>query len=306
VPNPLVGIAMKIASTAFFAVMMALVKMVAERMPLGEVVFARSFLGVIPVLVWLAMRGEVAAAWRTRRPFSHVMRAVAGTISMFFWFGSLARLPLPDATAINYAAPLITTALAALLLGEVVRAYRWSAVAVGFLGVVVVLSPHLSGLTKLSGDTGTIGAAMALGSAFFAALAMISIRRMSGTEHPGAIVFYFMMSASVMALATVPFGWVMPTPTEWGLLVAIGLLGGLGQVFLTLSYRYAEASVIAPFDYSSMLFVLILGFVLFGEVPTLAVLVGAAIVIGAGVFVIWRERRLGIQRARVRKASTPL
>ncbi|WP_342586220.1 DMT family transporter [Methylobrevis pamukkalensis] len=250
-PNPLIGILMKVASTAFFAVTMALVKLVSERLPLGEVVFARSLLGIVPLLVWLALRRELPVALKTKAPFSHVLRAFAGTVSMFFWFGSLARLPLPDVTAINYAAPLMTTALAALLLGEQVRAYRWTAVIVGFLGVLLVLGQHMSDLSHLSGDGESIGALMAFFSAVFAALAMISIRRMSGTEHTGAIVFYFMISASGIALLTAPFGWVMPTPHEWGLLAAIGLFGGLGQVLLTQSYRYAEASVIAPFTTST-------------------------------------------------------
>lgn len=305
-PNPLIGVAMKVASTAFFAVMMALVKIVSERLPLGEVVFARSFLGLIPVLVWLWYLRQLPSALKTKRLGGHFMRAFAGTISMFFWFGSLARLPLPDATAINYAAPLLTTALAAILLGEVVRAYRWSAVTVGFMGVLVVLSQHFSGLDHFASNEGSVGAMMALGSATFAALAMISIRRLSGTEHSGAIVFYFMTSASLLSLVSLPFGWVVPSMSDMCLLVVIGLLGGFGQVFLTLSYRYAEASVIAPFDYASMIWVILLGFFIFGEVPTSAVIIGSVIVVGAGVFVILRERQLGIQRARARKASTPL
>lgn len=303
--GPLLGVTLKIAATFAFTLMVTLVKLVADRLPVGEVVFARSALGLIPVLLMLAWQRELPRALRTSHPGGHFLRAIVGTTSMFFWFASLALLPLPDATAINYAGPLICTALAAILLGEKVRLYRWSAVTIGFLGVLVVLSPHLGGFTSGRLDGAAVGALYALGSAFFAALAMVTIRRLTATEGTGAIVFYFSGSAALLALTTAPFGWVMPSAGDAFILLCIGLTGGVGQVLMTQSYRHAEASVIAPFDYTSMIWVILLGILVFDEIPTLTVLAGSAIVVAAGIFVILRERQLGIERARARKANTP-
>lgn len=292
------GILLKVLSTLVFAIMVILIKIVADRIPAGEVLFARAFFGTLPVVVWLAMRGEFPAALRTRQPIGHVRRAVVGTISMFSWFSAVSYLPLADATAINYSGPLFGVVFAALLLKEQVRAYRWSAVAVGFVGVLIVLSEQVQGFDLAEGGRG-FGALLALNSAVFAALAMVSVRSLTATETTGAIVFYFSFAASVMALATIPFGWVMPTREEAVLLVAAGLAGGIGQVLMTESYRYAEASVIAPFDYANMIWIVVASYLLFDQLPTATVVVGSAIVIGSGIFVMWRESRLGLKRRRL-------
>jgi len=150
-----------------------------------------------------------------------------------------------------------------------------------------------------------LGAMFALGGAVFAALAQVFIRKLVQTEKTAAIVFYFSLTATVLSLATLPFGWVMPTPTEAALLILAGLLGGVGQVLLTSSYREADASLIAPFEYTSMLLAIGIGYAVFDEVPTLTMLAGAALVVTAGLLIIWRERKLGIERARQRRAMTP-
>ena len=125
------------------------------------------------------------------------------------------------------------------------------------------------------------------------------------TERTPAIVFYFSLTATLLSLVTIPFGWVMPTLTEGITLTAAGLLGGVGQILLTSSYREADASLVAPFDYASMIFALAFGWFFFDELPTLTMLAGAALVVTAGLLIIWRERRLGLERARQRKAMTP-
>ena len=144
-----------------------------------------------------------------------------------------------------------------------------------------------------------------LGGAVFAALAQVFVRKLVMTEKTPAIVFYFSLTATVLSLATLPFGWVVPSATEAALLVTSGLLGGVGQIFLTSSYREADASVVAPFDYASMIFALGIGYFVFAEVPTGTMLIGAAVVVFAGCMIIWRERQLGIERAKQRKAMTP-
>ncbi|MCC6982105.1 MAG: DMT family transporter [Bauldia sp.] len=300
--NPLAGIALKVVSTAFFTGMATLIKLVSERFPVGEIAFARSFFGLIPVLVWAAWRGQFPGVFLTRNPRGHLLRVTVGTASMFLGFSALRFLPIADATAIGYAAPLFTVAFAALLLRETVRLYRWSAVVVGLIGVVIILSEYLSP-TVAAGSL--IGAGLQLSSAVFAAYAAIQISFLSRTEPAGTIVVYFSSFAALVALCTLPFGWVVPTPLEALMLVGMGIFGGIGQVLMTTSYRYADASVLAPFDYTSMLWAVLASLIVFSTVPTPVVLIGSAVIIGAGLFVIWRERQLGLIRNRIKQAQPP-
>jgi len=290
------GIGLKVLSAFIFCGMLALVKIVGERVPVGQILFARNFFGLVPVIVMVACLGSLRGILHTKRPVGHMKRAIVGTAAMGLWFGALQRLALPDATAITYASPLIMVAFAALFLGERVRIYRWSAVGVGFVGVIVMLAPQFSGGFDIGGSVQATGAAMALTSAVFMALASVFVRELTATEQTGTIVIYFFATASVLSLVTAPFGWVMPTPMEAAMLVTIGLLGGVAQIFLTQAYRYAEASTIAPFEYTTMLWSVLLGIFLFDEVPQQAVIAGSVIVVGAGLYVIYRERRLGLAR----------
>jgi drug/metabolite transporter (DMT)-like permease len=301
--NPFAGIALKVVSTAFFTAMATLIKLVSERFPVGEIAFARSFFGLVPVLVWAAWRGQFPGVFLTRNPRGHLRRVTVGTMSMFLGFSALGLLPIADATAIGYATPLFTVALAALLLGEAVHVYRWSAVVIGLVGVLVIL-------TQYAGDGGEaersfLGAGLQLASAATAAYAAIQISILSRTEPAGTIVVYFSSFAALVALFTFPFGWVTPTPLEALMLIGTGLLGGVGQVLMTQSYRYADASVLAPFDYTSMIWAVLASLLVFSTVPTPIVIAGSAIVIGAGLFVIWRERQLGIIRNRIKQAQPP-
>lgn len=301
--NPLVGILLKVSSALIFTGMITLVKIASERVPIGEILFARNFFGMIPVLVMIAMRGELSTALTTRRPLGHLGRAIVGASAMALWFSALARIPLPDATAISFSAPLMTVFLAWLLLGEAVRIYRWSAVFIGFFGILVILSPHLTGAGY--GDAAASGAMFAFAAACFMALASVFVRNLTATERTATIVLWFSALTSVFSLLTLPFGWIVPDAGDALILVAMGLLGGIGQIMLTQSYRFAEASTIAPFEYTTMLWALLVGWLLFAEVPTIEVLLGAAIVISAGIFVIFRERRLGLDRTKAQKASSP-
>ncbi|MFL6929904.1 MAG: DMT family transporter [Xanthobacteraceae bacterium] len=297
--NVLKGILLKLVSALMFAVMQALVRSVGENIPVGEVVFFRSLFAVIPVVVIYALRRELKAAIHTKRPLGHVGRGFVGLAGMFLNFASLARLPLAEVTAISFAAPLVTVALAAIMLKERVRIYRWSAVGVGFLGVIVMLAPHLDA-ARLAEHTPaqTLGAVFALTGAFCNAGAVIQTRRLTDTETTSSIVLYFSLVCAAGGLLTLPFGWVAPQGWELAALIATGLLGGTAHLILTESYRYAPASVVAPFDYSAILFAFVLGYAMFGEVPTGLVIVGAVIVVAAGLFVLWRERQLGLKRAR--------
>lgn len=305
--RPLRGVALKVGSVLVFITMAAMIKATRDHVPAGETVFFRSFFAIPVIFIWLALRRELGAGVRTPNLLAHIWRGLVGTMAMLLGFASLGYLPLPEVTAIGYAAPLLTVVFAAMFLGEEVRAFRITAVVIGLVGVLIVLSPRL---TVLTGDAGpdtraALGAMLVLGSAVFAALAQVFVRKLVNTEATATIVFYFSVTASLLSLVTIPFGWVWPTPSEAGLLVAAGLLGGVGQILLTSSYREADASLVAPFDYASMLFALLIGYFVFSEIPTLTMLAGAALVIVAGILIIWRERKLGLQRARQRKAMTP-
>jgi drug/metabolite transporter (DMT)-like permease len=292
--NPLIGIALVLAAFFAFTLMSAFVRFLGQSIPLGEIVFMRSFFAFIPLLAVMIWRGELATALYTRNPLAHFSRSAIGAMAMIMNFAALTLLPLADVTAIGFAMPIFTVVLAAVFLGEVVRFQRWSAVGVGFIGVLVMLSPYIGASPR--GEGATLGAFLALGGALAVAVAMTLVRHMSRTESTASLVFYFSLTCSLAGLATIPWGWAMPTPLEFVLLVTMGLLGGIGQILITESYRYAPASVVAPFAYTAMIYSVVIGYFWFGELPKPIVLAGAAIVIAAGLFVIWRERKLGLDR----------
>lgn len=303
--RPLHGIGLKVGSVLIFIVMSALIKATAARVPAGEAVFFRSFFAMPVILVWLALRRELSVGLRAVDPMGHVWRGLVGTTAMGLGFAGLAYLPLPEVTALGYAAPLLTVIFAAMFLGEKVRGFRILAVMLGLAGVLIVLSPRLTVLSGGVGHREAFGAALVVGGAVFAGLAQVFIRKLVMTEATSAIVFYFSLTATLLSFITLPFGWVRPTPTEAVLLVGAGILGGIAQILLTSAYRHADASLVAPFDYASMLFALLIGFAFFNETPTLTMLAGASLVVVAGILIIWRERRLGQAHARQRKATTP-
>lgn len=305
-PTPLRGIGLKVLSVTFFVAMAVCIKATAPQIPPGEAVFFRSFFAIPVILAWLAWERKLRRGLHTRNPMGHLWRGLVGTTAMGLGFTALGLLPLPEATALGYAAPLLTVIFAAMFLGEPVRLFRLTAVVVGLAGVMVVLSPRfqIEGVAEAS-KLETIGAMAAILGAVFAALAQVFLRRLVTAEPTAAIVFYFSITASILSLATLPFGWAVPTPLEAATLIAAGVLGGIGQILLTESYRHADVSVIAPFEYVSMVLALILGYLVFEDVPTSTMLIGAALIVSAGLAIIFREHRLGLERARARRVITP-
>jgi drug/metabolite transporter (DMT)-like permease len=302
--NPVRGIGLKVLSVAIFMAMAVCIKLVSIHVPPGEVVFFRSFFAIPVILVWLWYAHHLHDGLKTAHALGHFWRGLLGAGAMGFSFTALGLLPLPEVTAIGYANPVLVTVFAAIFLHEVVRAYRVAAVFLGLVGVLIVLAPRLS-LLDTATPLQTVGAMAALVSAIFGALAQVTVRNLLHTETTMCIVFYFSLSSSVLALLTIPWGWVWPTPWEATLLVTAGILGGFGQIALTESYRSAETAVIAPFEYTSMLLALGAGYFIFAEVPTLPMLAGAALVVSAGLIIIWRERQLGIERGKARQSMTP-
>jgi len=296
--RPLLGIACRIGATIGFTVMGALVKLVSARYPVGEIMFFRSFCAIPPIVIWTAWLGQLTTVFHTERVGMHFSRTVIGFTAMCLLFGSLAYLPLADMTAINYATPLIIVVLAAVVLHERVRLVRGSAVVVGFLGVLIILSDYVGVKGGEVQEATLLGAGMAFSAAFFVAMVAVLVRQLTRTESVATIVMYFACFSSLIALLSSPFGWKLPDLGDLAILVAIGFVGSVGQILATHSYAYADASVVAPFDYASMLWAVILGYLLFGDLPTVAVLAGAAIVIFAGLIIIFRERQLARARAR--------
>jgi drug/metabolite transporter (DMT)-like permease len=293
------GIALKLISALLFAAMSALVRDLGKVAPVGQMVFFRSAFAILPEVVIYAFRGELGTAVRTSRPLGQLGRGLLSVGGMFSNFAALARLPLADATAISFASPLITVALAAIVLKERVHIYRWSAVLVGFAGVIVMLIPHfeVGHYAAIGAATAAIGSLLALASAMCNAGTVIQTR-LTQSETTSSIVFYFSAVCAIAGALTLPFDWYTPSAGELTGLISLGVLGGLAHILLTESYQHAAASVVAPFDYTSMLWALLLGYWLFDELPETLVYVGASIVASAGLFMIWRERQLGLARAR--------
>ena len=305
--HPLRAIGFKLIAIGCFSMLWALIKGLGPEFPSGQIVFARSLFAFIPVAFMIHAAGGFGSL-KTKHPLGHVMRSISGTLAMALSFTALTMIPLVDAVAIGFAVPLFTTVLAAWILSEDVRVYRWSAIGVGFVGVLVILQP--SGLRLL--DPGSlaegeadyaIGAMLALLAAFFVGMAMVSIRRMAGIEKDVAIVFYFTLTSTVASGLTLFFAWRTPEGVEWLMLIGIGLIGGVGQIFLTLSYRLGQASLLAPFDYTAMLYALVIGYLVFSEVPSNTTLAGAAVVVSAGLFIVWRERVRHLIRSTARRGG---
>ncbi len=304
--NPFKGIALKLCAVMLFIVMSALIKAASEHVPPGQAVFFRSFFAIPVIFAWLAFRGEMRTGLKVESRMGHFWRGVVGTTAMGLMFAGLGLLPLPEVTALGYAAPLLVVVFAAMFLDEKVGVFRIGAVALGLAGVLIVLAPRLTTLSGPNVETAqAVGAVLVLLGATCAALAQIYIRKLVKTEQTSAIVFYFSLTSTVLSLLTLPFGWVIPGVTETVFLILAGILGGAAQIFLTSAYRYADASVIAPFDYASMLFAIAIGYVFFDEIPTQQMLVGGGLVILAGIIIILRERQLGLKRGRARSLKTP-
>ncbi len=303
--KPSAAITLKLVAVFLFMVMAAMIKAATDEVPAGEAVFFRSLFALPIILAWIWQKGEIREALIPNNFLGHVWRGLFGTSAMALTFGGLALLPLPEVTAIGYATPIFTVILAAIMLGERIRLIRIGAVGLGLFGVMIVLWPRLSLDADMLGTAGTIGALMVLGASILRAVVQIHIRTLVKTEHTAAIVFYFSLTATVLSLFSLPFGWIIPSSTDIALLIGAGLIGGLAQILVTTSYRFGAASMLAPFDYASLIFAALIGYVIFDELPTLTMVAGAALVVLGGVLIIWRERQLGLERRRARSVTDP-
>lgn len=305
--NPLRGILFKMASVTVFVAMQTAIKLAGDGIPAGQITFYRSAFALLPIFAYLFLIGQLSTGFKTANIFGHVKRGLIGICAMASGFYGLVHLPMPDAIAIGYAMPLIAVVFAAVFLRETVRLYRWSAVAIGLIGVVIISWPKLT-LLREGGlaSSDAVGALAVLASAALGAAAMLQVRQLVQEEKTATIVLYFSIIATLMSLLSLPFGWNSLALWQLGLLAFAGICGGVAQIFLTESYRHADISTIAPFEYTSILFGSAIGFALFGDIPSINTLVGTIIVAGSGVFIIFREHQLGLERQAAKKASTPL
>lgn len=302
------GVGLKLVSVLCLSSMAASVKALGGAVPAGQVMFFRGAIALVVIAaIAFSLGGFRQLATRNWR--AHAARSVAGSLSMFCWFVSLTMIPLAEMTAISFTVPLFLTLLALVFLGERIRIYRWTALIVGFAGVLVIVGPDI-----VLRQGSPLGEAIGLLAAVLAAFALLFLRRMSGTEQALTITFYFFLTSSALALLTLPFApWPLPTGRQWLLLGMTGGFGVLGQLAMTWSYRHAEASLIAPLDYLSLLVAIAIGFYVFGEVPRMSTWLGAPLVIAAGAIILWREyaalparsRPTQSEKASVKRGSEP-
>jgi drug/metabolite transporter (DMT)-like permease len=276
------GIGFALLAYFLFSLMDATAKYLGgEGYSVMQLIFFRSLFGFLPVIPVVRADGGLATL-RTRRPLLHLVRslAVMGAITTFFI--GIRAMPLAEALTLAFTGPLFMTLLSIPLLGETVGPHRLGAVLVGFCGVVVAMQP--------GADTFRLEAFYLIASGFCFALASVLTRRLGRTEGNGAIIFYSTLGQFLPAAILLPWGWTAPTDWEhWALFVAMGLVGGVGLQCMTLGFRYAPASLIAPFEYTALIWATLLGWAIWHEFPTIHVWYGAALLVASGLYIAWRE-----------------
>lgn len=281
--DPLRAALLMIGACLCFASMLTLVRYLSADIHPIQSAFFRNLFGLLALLPWLVRDG--LPGLKTRRFGAHLVRAAFGLTAMVCLFLSVSLMPLAEATALTFTAPLFATAGAALFLGETVRIRRWAATVIGFCGTLIILRP---GAETLSG-----GAPVALAAAAFMAAAMLMIKLLSRTESPNAIVFYFGALATPASFVIALFFWTTPTPVMWLWFALLGGVATLGQVLLTRAFAAADASAVIPFDFARLVFVSVFAYLLFGQIPDLWTWIGAAVIFAAVLYITHRESRLG-------------
>ncbi|HET6943253.1 MAG TPA: DMT family transporter [Sphingomicrobium sp.] len=277
------GILCRIGSGLSFSTMGALLKLASiEGLNAPELVFYRSLFSLPVVLFWVLKR-ESLASLKPNRPLAHVWRSALGLLSMGLTFQALILLPLADATAINFTAPIFATILSFLILREDVGVHRWTAVVLGFVGVLIVSRPGGSSLPAL-------GIMIALVGAVGQAGVTTTLRHLQRSENIAAIVFWFAVAGIMVGALLMPFFGQMHGLKAMAMVIAGGLAGGVGQLLMTSSLR-APVSVVSPFDYLQIVAATVYGWMLFSDVPSPHTIMGAALIAGSGIYTAWREHR---------------
>ena len=276
------GVLYGIASVACFAMMDASVKWL-DMFPVGQVLFSRFFFGLIPILM-LVPRSEFKTFYKTSRPKLHAFRAITGTLAIIALFIALREIPLADVVSLTFGGPIFVTLGSIFFLSEKVGIRRWLAVLIGFFGMLLIVKPAYEELN--------IYYIFPIIFCIFFACVALSIRSLSSTEPNYRIALYFSLLSMIVGLLTLPFGWVMPNKFEFFLLIFTGLVGSVANILLTVSLRYAEASLVTPTKYLNLVFAILLGYFIWSEIPKLLTLVGAGLIIISSVIIFMRESEL--------------
>ncbi|WP_176695902.1 DMT family transporter [Phenylobacterium immobile] len=289
-PNPHrigLGISLRVGAMLSLAIMQGLVKWVGEQgIPTFEMLFFRNFFGFVPLVIYIA----ATTGWsvlKTTRPMAHATRAGIGLVGMVCMFGAVQNLPLTEAAAFNFTTPIAMTALSALVLKEYVGPHRWAAVAVGFIGVLIMIKPA-------PGHFNAIGVLFAMGSVIGGAGASVTIRQIGATEKGATIVFYFTLAGTLLGAVGSLFGWKQPDLPTLALLISIGLTGGLAQILLTEALRAAPVGVVAPFDYTQLAWATAISIMVWNDLPGPLTLIGASIIAVSGGYILYRELKGGL------------
>ncbi|WP_206929842.1 DMT family transporter [Roseococcus thiosulfatophilus] len=288
------GALLMLGATALFTLMGALVKLVGDRIHFLEIMFFRSVLALPVVLLIVARLGQ-GVRLRTQRLPQHVGRAVTGTMAMSCAFFSLTVLPLAEQTALTFTTPLFVTLLAIPFLGERVGIHRFSAVLLGFGGILVIAL----GQGAFQGSINpwiALGMSIAVLHGVFSAMTTLLVRSLSATESSTTIVTWQSILMTCFTGLALPFVWVTPTPWEFLLLLGVGLVGGIAQVMLTEAYASAQVSSLGAYSYTGILWAVLLGWIFFGDTPGIATFVGAGLIVLAALYIMQREMRRGVKR----------
>ena len=286
-PHVVLAMGLRLGSAMMLALMFAGVKWAGQHgVSVLESLFYRQVGTAICATSWVAL-GPGFASLRTKRVGAHAVRMSIGLVAMGLNFLAMMLLPLAEATAIGFSVPIFATLLAALVLGEPTGRWRWGAVIVGFLGVLVIVQPG-------SGHIAVYGGLVAVGAALSTACATIAIRRLGATEAAATTVFWFAVTSLVPLSLVMPFAAKHHDPSTYAVIAALSLAGGIAQLALTGSLRLAPVALVMPVDYSSLLWATLLGWLIFQQVPSQWTWIGAPIVIAAGLIILWREQRLRI------------
>lgn len=291
-----------LGSTVAYSVAAVMVKTLGGALPVAELVLFRN-LFALPLLLPLALIRGGPGVLRMKQPWGHAQRVVWGLVGMWGVFAAYSMLPLATVTALGFTMPLMLTALSVPLLGERVGPRRWAAVAVGLLGVVLILRPGAGAGTSAGAGAGAGGndpaaVALVLFASFGWAMAMISIRRMGARGESGdTIVLWFALGAALIALPFAWASWVTPSAAQWGLLLLVGLASACAQLLMTAAYRSGEPSLLAPFEYSAILWNTALGALIWSELPDGWDFAGVAVLVGSGLYIWHREVLLAGRRA---------
>jgi drug/metabolite transporter (DMT)-like permease len=282
------GALLMLASTALFTMMSAVVKLVGERIPFFEIMFFRSILA-LPVVFLIVLRmGGGAPNLATQRFPQHVMRAMTGTAAMSCSFFALTVLPLAEQTALTFTTPIFVTLLAIPLLGEKVGIHRFSAVGLGFVGILVIALGKGAFMGPMEPWI-IFGMFVAVMHGVFSAATTLLVRSLSATERSTTIVLWQSLLMTGFTALTLPFVWVTPSGHEWLLLLVIGLVGGVAQVMLTEAFASAQVSSLGAYSYTGILWAVLLGWIFFGEQPGIATFIGSGLIVLAALYIMRRE-----------------